>query len=141
VAIFAPRIDRVLETALYVDDPRKAARFYRELFGLEPMFGDDRLVALDCGPKSVLLLFARGKTSEPVVSPSGVIPGHEGAGRLHLALAVRAEDLPAFETRLSERGVAIEGRMDWPRGGRSIYFRDMDDNLVELATAGLWPNY
>jgi catechol 2,3-dioxygenase-like lactoylglutathione lyase family enzyme len=29
----------------------------------------------------------------------------------------------------------------WPRGGESIYFRDPDGHLVELATPGLWDNY
>ena len=35
----------------------------------------------------------------------------------------------------------IEGRTDWPRGGRSIYFRDPDGHLGELATPGIWPIY
>ena len=38
-------------------------------------------------------------------------------------------------------GVAIEGRNDWSRGGRSIYFRDPDRHLLELATPGLWSVY
>jgi catechol 2,3-dioxygenase-like lactoylglutathione lyase family enzyme len=36
--------------------------------------------------------------------------------------------------------VAIEGRVDWPRGAKSIYFRDPDGHLLELGTPGLWPN-
>ena len=31
--------------------------------------------------------------------------------------------------------------MKWPRGGESLYFRDPDGHLVELATPGLWANY
>ena len=37
--------------------------------------------------------------------------------------------------------VEIEGRTDWPRGGHSIYFRDPDGHLLELATPGLWTVY
>jgi catechol 2,3-dioxygenase-like lactoylglutathione lyase family enzyme len=33
------------------------------------------------------------------------------------------------------------GRTDWPRGGRSVYFRDLDGYLLELATPGLWRIY
>jgi catechol 2,3-dioxygenase-like lactoylglutathione lyase family enzyme len=42
---------------------------------------------------------------------------------------------------LASRGVAIEGRNDWSRGGRSIYFRDPDGHFLELATPGLWSVY
>jgi len=37
--------------------------------------------------------------------------------------------------------VTIEGATDWSRGGRSIYFRDPDGHLLELATPGLWTVY
>ena len=46
-----------------------------------------------------------------------------------------------WEAQLADAGVAIEGRTKWPRGGESIYFRDPDGHLVELATPGLWPGY
>jgi catechol-2,3-dioxygenase len=137
----APRLNGVLETALYVDDLSRAARFYEEIFGLTPLSQDDRLCALDCGPGSVLLLFARGTTDATVKLPGGEIPPHEGAGRLHFAFAVSKEDLPAWERRLTEFGVAIEARMKWPSGGLSLYFRDPDNNLGEIATPGLWRNY
>jgi catechol 2,3-dioxygenase-like lactoylglutathione lyase family enzyme len=34
--------------------------------------------------------------------------------------------------------VAIEQEMDWPRGGRSFYFRDPAGNSLELATPKIW---
>ena len=37
--------------------------------------------------------------------------------------------------------IAIEGRTTWKRGGESIYFRDPDGHLLELATPGLWAIY
>lgn len=137
----APKIAGVLETALYVEDLGRAARFYESSLGLAPLFRDGRLCAFDCGPGSVLLLFKRGSTSETLRLPGGEIPPHEGTGRLHFALAIAAEDLPAWKRRLAAEGVAIEARMRWPRGGTSLYFRDPDANLVELATPGLWANY
>jgi catechol 2,3-dioxygenase-like lactoylglutathione lyase family enzyme len=136
-----PRIDGCLETALYVDDLARASRFYEKTLGLSPMYADERLIALDCGPRSVLLLFARGTTGETVRLPGGEIPPHEGMGRLHVALATSAENVAMWERRLAENGVVIEARMTWPRGGRSLYFRDPDGNLVELASPGVWANY
>jgi hypothetical protein len=35
----------------------------------------------------------------------------------------------------------MESRVKWEAGGESIYFRDPDEHLVELATPGIWPNY
>jgi catechol 2,3-dioxygenase-like lactoylglutathione lyase family enzyme len=132
---------RVLETALYVDDLERAGRFYGDALGLEPMVQDSRMWALDCGKASVLLLFRRGGTLEAVELPGGRIPPHDGSGPTHLAFAVAAAELPEWEARLAECGIGIEARMKWPRGGESIYFRDPDHHLVELATPGLWANY
>jgi catechol 2,3-dioxygenase-like lactoylglutathione lyase family enzyme len=137
----APRLDGVLETALYVDDMARARDFYERVMGLEPMVEDARLTAYGVGSGSVLLLFRRGSTTETVHMPGGTIPPHDGHGPLHMAFAVAADQLPAWETRLEREGIAVEGRTDWPRGGVSLYVRDPDGHLVELATPGLWANY
>jgi catechol 2,3-dioxygenase-like lactoylglutathione lyase family enzyme len=89
----------------------------------------------------VLLLFKRGATLEPVQLPGGVLPPHDGAGQLHFAFAIRATDLASWRERLEAQGVIIESEVAWPRGGRSLYFRDPDYHLVELATPGVWPTY
>jgi catechol-2,3-dioxygenase len=136
-----PALDRVLETALYVDDLDRAGRFYEEVLRLTTLTSDARLRAYDVGGKSVLLLFHRGGTLDTVHLPGGTIPPHDGAGPIHLAFAVAEAELAAWEDRLAEEGVPIEGRTDWPRGGRSIYFRDPDGHLLELATPGIWRTY
>ncbi|MCB4820655.1 VOC family protein [Roseicella aerolata] len=135
----APPLAGVLETALYVDDMARARAFYEGALGLAPMFGDERLTAYPVGGRSALLVFLRGSTTETVHLPGGTIPPHDGAGPVHCALAITAADLPGWEARLAERGVAIEGRTHWPRGSISLYFRDPDGHLLELATPGLWP--
>ena len=73
--------------------------------------------------------------------PGGTIPPHDGNGRLHLAFAISATEIDAWRERLQSHGVSIEGEMEWPRGGTSLYFRDPDGHLVELATPGLWSIY
>jgi len=137
----ALKLGRVLETALYVDDLERAAAFYEQALGLAILSEDSRFRAYDVGGSNVLLLFMRGATLETVHLPGGTIPPHDGHGPLHIAFAIAADDLPAWERRLGERGIAIEGRTNWPRGGRSIYFRDPDGHLLELATPGLWAIY
>jgi catechol 2,3-dioxygenase-like lactoylglutathione lyase family enzyme len=91
--------------------------------------------------REVLLLFKRGSSVDPVIMKTGTIPGHDGAGRLHMAFAVSAGELEAWEKHLAAHRIAIEGRVAWPRGGKSTYFRDPEGNLLELATPGLWANY
>ena len=137
----APKIAGILETSLYTRDLTRAAAFWDGVMGLAPLASDARFHAYDAGNHGVLLLFLEGATAETVHLPGGTIPPHDGAGRLHLAFAIAADDLPAWEAHLAAQGVAIEGRTDWPRGGKSLYFRDPDGHLVELATPGLWKTY
>ena len=136
-----PGLNGVLETALYVEDMDRARAFFEEVMALEPFTADHRFTAYDAGGSTVLLLFLQGATLETVVLPKdmGTIPPHDGAGRLHVAFAIAAADLPDWEARLEHNGIAIEGRTHWPRGGESIYFRDPDGHLLELATPGVWP--
>jgi catechol 2,3-dioxygenase-like lactoylglutathione lyase family enzyme len=136
-----PRLNGVLETAIYVSDMARAQRFYEDVLGLSRMYADDRLIAYDVGGKSAFLIFRRGSALETVMLPGGTIPPHDGSGPMHFAFAIAADELQAWEDRLHAHGVEIEARTDWPRGGKSIYFRDPDGHAVELATPGLWPIY
>ena len=131
----------MLETALYVEDLARASRFYEDALGLKRIFADDRLAAYEAGPASVLLLFRRGTTLETVTMPGGTIPPHDGRGPVHIAFAVSRGALAAWERHLGVLGIPVEGRTRWPKGGDSLYFRDPEGHLVELATPGLWPNY
>jgi catechol 2,3-dioxygenase-like lactoylglutathione lyase family enzyme len=136
-----PRITGVLETCIHVGDIARSADFYESLFGFRRLGSDERFCAFDVGGRDVLILFRRGGTLEPVALPGGLIPPHGGSGHLHFALATSMDDLPVWERRLREAGVKIESRVKWPRGGESIYFRDPDNHLVELATPGIWAIY
>lgn len=136
-----PRVLKILETALYVADLPRAADFYRRVFSFETLLESERLVALDVGGQSVLLLFQKGATSGSFETPFGVIPGHGDGGANHFAFAVEAGELAAWREQLSAVGVAIESEVHWPGGAESLYFRDLDENLVELITPGFWRTY
>jgi catechol 2,3-dioxygenase-like lactoylglutathione lyase family enzyme len=136
-----PRVRRVLETAVYCDDLAKTVEFYKVVFGLEPMSASDRVVAFDTGEGTILLLFQRGMSDQPFETPRGLVPGHVSTGPAHFAFAVDKEDISGWLDRLDGLRIPIESRVDWPRGGHSVYFRDPDGHSVELATPGIWPNY
>jgi catechol 2,3-dioxygenase-like lactoylglutathione lyase family enzyme len=136
-----PAIGRVIETALYVDDLARAQEFYVGIFGARVMLDTPRLVALDVNGESVLLLFKRGATLQPLDTAGGRVPQHGASGVQHLAFAIAASDVDAWLSRLGDVGVEIESRVRWPRGGESLYVRDPDGHSVELITPGLWEIY
>jgi len=134
------RIRRLLETALYADDVARTAAFYQQLLGRAPMLQSDRLVAFDAGEATVLLIFHRGH-AQALPTAGGLVPGHDGAGPVHIAFAIDQSDLTSWESRLESLGIPLESRVTWDSGGISLYFRDPDGRSVELATPGLWPTY
>jgi len=136
-----PALTGILETALYVDDLDRSSTFYEDVIGLHRIQGDDRFRVYSVADKDVLLLFKRGATAQAVQTPVGLMPGHDGTGENHFAFAIASAELPAWEKQFAAHSVAIESRVHWPLGGTSIYFRDPDGNLGELATPGLWSIY
>ena len=135
------KVTRVLETCVYVKDVEPSARFYERLFGFPRMDANEGYCAFDVGGGTVFLLFREGGTTQPVTTARGMIPPHGGSGDLHFAFSIRAEDLAGWEEWFDEQGIPIESRVCWGRGGHSLYFRDLDHHLVELATPGIWPSY
>src|SRR5687767_14773325 len=133
-----PAVTQVLETCLYVDELDRAIQFYTRLFCFAVMNRDERFCALNVAPGSVLLLFRRRGTLSAIETGHGAIPPHDGNGPLHMALGIPAESLADWENHLAQAGVAIESTVRWPRGSVSLYFRDPDRHLIELATPGLW---
>ena len=130
-----PKADGILESSLYVSDVPRSVRFYQETFGFSVIkeFGE-RGCALHAGPRQVLLLFKKGASRE-ISSP------HDGDGELHLAFAIPTAELANWESWLQERGIAVEEKREWEAGGWSLYFRDPDCHLIEVATPGTWSVY
>jgi len=130
-----PKSEGVLESSLYVNDVAGSARFYEKIFGFRIIsdFGE-RGCAMQAGDKQVLLLFKKGG-SRLIQSP------HDGDGELHVAFAIPASELARWEHWLAENGIAVEEKRTWELGGVSVYFRDPDRHLIEIATPGVWSIY
>jgi catechol 2,3-dioxygenase-like lactoylglutathione lyase family enzyme len=130
-----PKTDGILESSLYVSDVPRSVRFYQETFGFSVIseFGE-RGCALHAGPRQVLLLFKKG-ASRATSTP------HDGDGELHLAFAIPTAELANWESWLQEKAIAVEEKRTWESGGQSLYFRDPDRHLLELATPGTWSVY
>ena len=130
-----PKIDGILESSLYVSDLGRSVRFYLETFGFSVIseFGE-RGCALQAGTRQVLLLFTKG-ASRNIPSP------HDGDGELHLAFAIPSAELANWESWLASKAIVAEEKKTWELGGQSLYFRDPDRHLIELATPGTWSIY
>jgi catechol 2,3-dioxygenase-like lactoylglutathione lyase family enzyme len=128
------KAQRILETCLYVDDLPRAERFYCEVLGIDfESRQEGRHVFLQCG-QQMLLLF------NPLASRESAdhFPSHGAFGPGHVAFGVGEAELPGWIGWLEQKRVGIEKVIDWPGGGRSIYFRDPAGNSVELATPKIW---
>jgi catechol 2,3-dioxygenase-like lactoylglutathione lyase family enzyme len=130
-----PKTDGILESSLYVSDVPRSVRFYQETFGFRVItdFGE-RGCAMHAGTRHVLLLFKKG-ASRAMETP------HDGDGELHLAFAISSAELPNWESWLQTRKIPVEEKKKWDLGGWSLYFRDPDRHLLELATPGTWSVY
>jgi len=137
----SPRLERIVETALYVDDISRARAFYVDALGGEVLLDTQRLLALSVGGVSVLLLFRRGATDKPLETTGGTVPPHGGTGTQHIAFAIGRESVDEWLSRLEQNRIEIESRVRWQRGGESIYVRDPDGHSIELITPGLWAIY
>lgn len=127
-----PKSEGLLESSLYVHDVAASARFYGRIFGF-PVVSDfgERGCALKASNRQILLLFKKGG-SRSIPSP------HDGDGELHIAFAIPASELPNWEAWLNENDIAVEEKRTWDLGGQSVYFRDPDRHLLEIATPGVW---
>ena len=130
-----PSVHGILETSIYVDDLERSLRFYQSIFGFKLIDSSERLCALAVSGRQVLLLFKKGASAKLGLG------AHDGDGTLHLAFAVPVAELATWGAWLEQHDVPIEHRRVWERGGHSLYFRDPDQHLIELATPGVWSIY
>jgi len=130
-----PKTEGLLESSLYVADVTTSVHFYQNILGLRVISNfSARGCAMQAGNRQVLLIFKKGG-SRAMQTP------HDGEGELHLAFAIAAADLASWEAWLAENEITVEEKRAWELGGQSLYFRDPDRNLVELATPGVWSIY
>jgi len=135
-----PPLNGILETSLYVDNLDRAAAFYKAVFGFDTLMADHRMHALAVPGRQVLLLFRKGGSTTPSQTPFGPIPAHDAEGYQHLCFSIDHDDVGAWQTHLLETGIALESRLDWDKGGISLYFRDPDGHSIEVGTSRLWFN-
>jgi catechol 2,3-dioxygenase-like lactoylglutathione lyase family enzyme len=126
----------ILESALYYPHAERGAvlRFYEETLGLRQVASWDNGCAYRLGP-GVLLLF----DLELLDGQGGPVSDHGAAPGGHVCLVADSGEYGAVRERLASAKVEITHDHDWPKGGRSFYFKDPAGNLLEVADSDLWP--
>jgi catechol 2,3-dioxygenase-like lactoylglutathione lyase family enzyme len=129
-----PPVEGVHEAALYASDLEEAERFWSALGLVRIGRAPGRHVFFRAG-RDLLLIFDPRATAQP----GGVVPAHGSTGAGHVALSVPdGHALEAWRARLARAGIQIEAELEWPAGGRSLYFRDPAGNSIEFITRGSW---
>ena len=133
------RAQGVLEAALYASDLGAAETFYADVLGLEAIGKvEGRHVFFRCGDAVVLLFNPDATEIPPAAGARLPVPPHGARGPGHLCFRAETDDIERWKAHLEERGVAVEATVDWPQGGRSIYFRDPAGNSLEFAEPRIW---
>jgi catechol 2,3-dioxygenase-like lactoylglutathione lyase family enzyme len=128
-----PNITALDHIVLNVADVERSLAFYRDVLGLPA----ERVEAWRRGE----LRFPSVRVNEATIIDLVHATAESGERRLNLAhfcLVTDADDLNAVASELTSAGVTIEVGPATRSGARgnalSIYFRDPDDNLIELRT-------
>ncbi|SES66475.1 VOC family protein [Oceanicella actignis] len=132
------RPPRILETCLYCDDLDAAEAFYGGVVGLERIARVEGRHVFFRADGGMLLIFDPAQTARPAASADAP-PPHGAHGPGHVCFSAAPDGIEAWERRLARAGAAIEARISWPGGARSIYARDPAGNSVEFAEPALWP--
>lgn len=123
----------ISEIVLVVDDVQAAARFYREVVGLNPESeADDAWAWFWAGEpgKTQRVALHKGKLLADEITPPA---GGEHWGSIHYAFEVPRDALERAVAHLKGLGVDVRGpvRWDWMKA-TSYYFFDPDGNHLEF---------
>jgi lactoylglutathione lyase len=114
---------KLSQVRLMVDDVDRCFRFYRDVLGLEPSFGQEgeEYASFRAGDGTVALFRRSGQ---------GDVVGLRLPGDSALVV-LEVDDVDAEAGRLADH--VIEGPVSQPAwGGRVAYLRDPEGNLIEL---------
>lgn len=127
------RIKKIKETCLYVRNFDKIRAFYRDIMGLQLFSDVEGSHLFFRAGESVLLCFHPDKSKD-----QQNLPPHYAEGDQHFAFEVEVDEYPEAREELLNKGVEIEHDHVWPNGLKSFYFRDPENNSVEIVQEGIW---
>ncbi len=128
---------KVVETSLYSSDLEKMKQFYVEKFGLELVSEQRGRHVFLKTQKNMLLVFNPEATT---VEKDTIHGATTPPSIVHIALEIEEAEYEKAKELLAENNIQVEKEVTWANDiqSRSIYFRDLDGNLVEFITRNHW---
>jgi len=139
-----PTLNGLVETALFVEDVGRASDFYETVLGLSKVKASDTGCVFRTGNQRYLLIVSRKAAQTPNRATSWRCLAtrrssqHDGRGPGHIAFGIRKDALDFWRARLAKHDVDLLSEISWESGARSLYFRDPNGHMIELATPGIW---
>jgi len=139
-----PQLNGLVETALFVEDLPRACDFYEQVLGLSKLKASDTGCVFRVGRQRYLLIIRRAaahtpnKTANGDVLPPVALSQHDGRGPGHIAFGISKDEVDSWRQRMAKYNVDLLKEISWESGARSLYFRDPDGHMIELATSGIW---
>ena len=119
----SPLPEHMVETSLVVSDLERARSFYERVFGLETVMSEHGIAGMQLPDGTVLLLFASDASDH----------AGQGSPSSHLRFGVPHGMLADWDRHLMMHGVVVESRVMGRDGTSSLFFRDPDQNSLEVA--------
>jgi lactoylglutathione lyase len=114
---------------LFVDDPQRSKSFYKDVFGLSPVYEDEDAAAF--GFENLIVNLLKIPAARDLIDP-GFVADAEAGSRFQLTVWV--DDADAVCADLTKRGVKLlNGPVDREWGMRTASFTDPDGHIWEIA--------
>jgi len=124
------RLERMGHLSLRVSDLDASEKFYTEILGMRPVWRSEGEIAfLECGNDDLALI------QIPKEEVQAFRERAQSSQSLHhFGFRVRSKDgVDQLAEEMKARGIVIDdGPRDHRDGSRSFYFRDPDDNYVQI---------
>ena len=137
-------LNGLVEAALFVEELPRACDFYEQVLGLGKVKASDTGCVFRVADQRYLLIISRkaahtpNKTASGDVLPPVALAHHDGRGPGHIAFGISKDAVDSWRARLAKHGVGLLSEINWESGAQSLYFRDPDGHMIELATPGIW---
>ncbi len=122
-------LNRVGAMTLFVDDPQRSKAFYRDVFGVPPVYEDDASAAFEF--ENLILNLLAIPAAHELIDPAAVASRDAGA---RFQLTIWVDDADAACAQLASRGVELlNGPINREWGVRTAAFTDPDGHIWEIA--------